>query len=381
MRKILIIVIAILLIFLIFFAVDYKRAKENMVPLFAIKIDAIKDDRNAEYYGIGYKVIKYVNIDNTQTKIEFGPWSMKFNDPFYQAQAASFYGKIINVGDKGIIVEPLEGEQIRNSTDKIAIALSDTSNAKIGGKVFVKYTGEVMESYPAQIKLISIEFIYNYSLATKTIKTGLYKDNITFPKKDIIKSRAELDAYLQVFNHEFLIESLKEYNEDYFKNKILAIVTLQESSGSIVDSIGEVITRENKVLEVNVERIVPEVGTDDMAMWHLIIEAEKDSIESIDVKINADKLSMYENLGTFKGIELYTWKVGDIIYCGIMSGTNRNKTTEEINVLKANPATLEEMNKILNQYDRNQVFLILTEGLSEEDIQTLTSTLNIRYTR
>jgi hypothetical protein len=185
MRKILITIIAIILIFLIFFAVDYKRAREDLLPLFAIKINTKNDGGNAVYYGFGYKVIKYTGINNDEIKVDFGPWSMEYYNPFSQTKISSFYGTIIDVSSDSIIVEPSEGEQIRNSSDKISIALSDTSNAKIGSKVFIKYTGEVMESYPAQINLISIEFIYNYSLATKQLKQGYIRIISLFQRRTL----------------------------------------------------------------------------------------------------------------------------------------------------------------------------------------------------
>lgn len=39
----------------------------------------------------------------------------------------------------------------------------------------------------------------------------------------------------------------------------------------------------------------------------------------------------YFSIGDFKGVEVYVWKVADGKYrCGILSGTNRNKTMHEI---------------------------------------------------
>lgn len=73
---------------------------------------------------------------------------------------------------------------------------------------------------------------------------------------------------------------------------------------------------------------------------------QKDNtISKEDSKTN---ISHYSNLGDFKGIELYAWKDNDKYCFGLMSGTNRIKTTEERLNLKNFPLTIEEVDYILN---------------------------------
>lgn len=71
----------------------------------------------------------------------------------------AFYGKIIEANSNYIIVEPNEGENIRKSSDKISINLGKDNDMiyQVGTNVKITYTGEVMESYPAQIKATNIE--------------------------------------------------------------------------------------------------------------------------------------------------------------------------------------------------------------------------------
>ncbi len=58
----------------------------------------------------------------------------------------------------------------------------------------------------------------------------------------------------------------------------------------------------------------------------------------------------YFDLGAFKGLELYVWQMAPGSYsCGLMPGTNREKTTEEIWGLKS--ASVEDMKTILSTYD------------------------------
>ncbi len=63
------------------------------------------------------------------------------------------------------------------------------------------------------------------------------------------------------------------------------------------------------------------------------------------------KFPEYFDLDTFKGLEVYVWKTEDGAYrCGVLTGTNRLKTEDELNALKGNGATVEEMKVILASY-------------------------------
>ena len=67
-----------------------------------------------------------------------------------------------------------------------------------------------------------------------------------------------------------LQNAIEVYNDDFFANNFLVFVLLEEISGSIrhevesVDENGEIIVR----------RMEPEIGTADMALWHIIIELD-----------------------------------------------------------------------------------------------------------
>ncbi len=64
-----------------------------------------------------------------------------------------------------------------------------------------------------------------------------------------------------------------------------------------------------------------------------------------------ERFPEYFDLSTFKGLEVYVWQMAEDTYsCGVMEGTNRNKTHEEIAALARNPATIEEMKVILSSY-------------------------------
>jgi len=69
----------------------------------------------------------------------------------------TFSCTIIELNGDNAIVEPFEGETIRSSADKISINLEGYGDFAVGDEIVVEYTGEVMESYPAQVNVLGIE--------------------------------------------------------------------------------------------------------------------------------------------------------------------------------------------------------------------------------
>ncbi len=79
-----------------------------------------------------------------------------------KSKVHSFYGKVIASDTLYIIVEPDELEQERKSSDKFSVSLETNDiHYEIGSKVKITYDGNILESYPAQIKPIKIELIDN----------------------------------------------------------------------------------------------------------------------------------------------------------------------------------------------------------------------------
>ena len=64
------------------------------------------------------------------------------------------------------------------------------------------------------------------------------------------------------------------------------------------------------------------------------------------------RFPQYYDLITPKGLEVYVWQTADnVYYCGLLPGTNRGATEDEITDLAANGAAVEEMKVILSSYD------------------------------
>lgn len=78
-----VIISIILIIWFVFSITDFSLAKVNKTPIFAIPVIRYKDGGSTEYYGLGYKVIKYVNLTVERgpelVKVDFGTWFMRFS--------------------------------------------------------------------------------------------------------------------------------------------------------------------------------------------------------------------------------------------------------------------------------------------------------------
>jgi len=74
--KIIFIIISILIIF---FVVDYVRAKNNQKPIFCIKTRMLNDGGTTEYLGIGYKVIDFHTLIGFDD-VKIGTWFMSYHD-------------------------------------------------------------------------------------------------------------------------------------------------------------------------------------------------------------------------------------------------------------------------------------------------------------
>lgn len=70
----------------------------------------------------------------------------------------------------------------------------------------------------------------------------------------------------------------EEYTEDFFVSNYLVYVILEEPSGSISHTVESVRESQDERLKIAVKRNVPEVGTDDMAYWHIVLELPRNEV-------------------------------------------------------------------------------------------------------
>lgn len=93
---------------------------------------------------------------------------------------------------------------------------------------------------------------------------------------------SELNAFVTKANgYKYIWNSFNEvadkYDEAFFEDNTLLFMYVGEGSGSIRHKVLNV-TRKGQKLNVEIERIVPEVGTCDMAGWLIAVELKKQDI-------------------------------------------------------------------------------------------------------
>ncbi len=121
------------------------------------------------------------------------------------------------------------------------------------------------------------------------IRTDGSAENDLYPSFQVIRSVKELEDYYKQNRLLYDLERREDpasdstvgfldacdaYDESYFQDQILLLVLLEEGSGSIRHEVKKVGLKNGKmVLEIETHR--PEIGTCDMANWHIFIEPEK----------------------------------------------------------------------------------------------------------
>ena len=106
-------------------------------------------------------------------------------------------------------------------------------------------------------------------------------DGMTYPHTQIVSSFAEWQAMLDPscledpnLDADF-VAGLDRYNEEFFTEGSLIILYLEEGSGSIRHNVSGLRIQKNK-LSVTVTSKIPEVYTDDMAYWAILMPISKE---------------------------------------------------------------------------------------------------------
>ncbi len=131
------------------------------------------------------------------------------------------------------------------------------------------------------------------------IRTNGYHDVAAYPRAALIDSAEELNRYyeenkgLYDFGHKDKVyadttigfaDAIDEYDGAWFRDHQLILVLLEEGSGSVRHTVTAVKGGEKP--EVTVTRLVPEVGTDDMAEWHILIGIDRIPEPGTEIAVN-----------------------------------------------------------------------------------------------
>lgn len=139
-------------------------------------------------------------------------------------------------------------------------------------------------------------FIQDVDFKARVIRTNGYHEGESYPKVLWITSAEELKAYYEQNKNKYAFgvwgdtedpmdgfaAAVSGYDETFFEENDLILVVLEESSGSVRHEVtalrlyASILDRVPYFIEPEITKIVPEVGTCDMAQWHIIIEVSKE---------------------------------------------------------------------------------------------------------
>ena len=240
-------------------------------------------------------------------------------------KAYKFKGKIVEMYMSNLIVEPLEGEDIRRSSDRIQVWYGQNPEFHPpifpqGTLVEIEYDGNINESYPAQINAISLRTIDEEGndiippIADNEVPTtvayanwaendgGLLQDSncldgdkfifSDLPRLPLFKfdTKSELDSFKDKYKDTFTMDQghdeiqsfndvTSNYDEEFFNEHSLMLTYKSANSGSFRYGITEV-KNDKGTLVLRIDQLNnPEVYTSDMAGWFLMAEVEKDFIK------------------------------------------------------------------------------------------------------
>ena len=245
-----------------------------------IKLD-VKWNNETSYnavYGEYYKIEKEIN----------GKWescvtldNLEFNDIGYELRSKSSQKQTYILTDMFDISE--------NGKYRFATDCSVYENGRGAGstecEMWVEFTVTRIGDASKDIKKSFIDF------QTQYIRTNGYHDGVEYPIVKIIRSVDELNSYYNENKEKYslkrredpasdstigFLDACDKYTAEYFEDQILVMVLLEEGSGSIRHNADNVKHGSDGKLYISIRRDVPEVGTDDMAEWHILIEPEKD---------------------------------------------------------------------------------------------------------
>ena len=133
----------------------------------------------------------------------------------------------------------------------------------------------------------------------RRIRTDGYHEGLVYPRAVLIGSAGELEAYilenqsLYSFGETFT-EAAAAYDEAWFAGHQLILAVVEAGSGSVRYTVTDVTAEKDGTVTVQVAVQSPEVGTADMAEWHLLIELEGRPLAAdaeIAVQLNAEDAS------------------------------------------------------------------------------------------
>lgn len=239
---------------------------------FVLEVDWINSTKQTVIYGASYAVERYVNGEwiSCVKEGEHG-----FISIAYELAAGRTNKETYNVSK---IFDVTTTGKYRFKSDCYVSAGSESSK-KVSLWAEFTLSSDIDES---QIKTQeSVDYGVQY------IRTNGHMEGAEFPNVVIIRSLDELNSYYEANKDTFdlerkdkgysdttigFLDACDKYDAAYFEKGYLVFVLLEEGSGSIRHEVTGSTINSDGVLGIYIKTISPEVGTDDMAEWHIILE-------------------------------------------------------------------------------------------------------------
>ena len=137
--------------------------------------------------------------------------------------------------------------------------------------------------------------------ATRYIRTDGYHENAMYPAVRLIRSAEDLNKYYEETKDLYDLghrgdpaadstigfsDACKRYDDRFFETHSLVLVLLEESGGSNRHKVTAVRQNAEGKLTVDIETIIPEIGTCDMAQWHIFVEVDTIVASERDVSLS-----------------------------------------------------------------------------------------------
>lgn len=141
------------------------------------------------------------------------------------------------------------------------------------------------------------DFAKDLDVNVQYIRTNGYDPDVTYPQAFIVSNREELESYYEKAKDKYdlkrkeypysdetigFLDAIDKYDVKFFEEHCLMIILLEEGSGSVrhevtsVTAYPSILDRVADFIKPSIKRIVPEVGTCDMAEWHILIEMDRE---------------------------------------------------------------------------------------------------------
>lgn len=137
----------------------------------------------------------------------------------------------------------------------------------------------------------------SYEYRAQYVRTDGYHSDVTYPMAFLIDSRAALDRYyvdnVDRYNFSYsstkyfdgslsFDEAIQTYDDKWFESHCLILALLEEGSGSVRHKVVNVSRTTENDITVEIIRYSPQMHTDDMAEWHILIGMDRDDLQSAD---------------------------------------------------------------------------------------------------